>query len=44
MLQTIMICGTAFLITAIAFAIHPGLGLVVGALACYGVDGLLSKD
>lgn len=44
MLRTIAICGTAFLVSAVAFAIHPGLGVLVGVLACYGVDGLLSSD
>ena len=43
MLKTIAILGLAFLTICIAWAINPGLGILVALLSYGAVDGLLSK-
>lgn len=43
MLKTAAVVGGAMAVIALAWAIHPGLGLLVGMLSLGAVEGLLSK-
>jgi hypothetical protein len=41
--KALAVCGSAFLLVCIAFAIHPAAGIVVGMFSIGVVDSLLSK-
>jgi hypothetical protein len=43
-MSALLICLGAFVVIAIAFAIHPGFGILVALISYGAVNGLLSKE